>query len=458
MAKYTGNTPITLQTGIREYNGDLSQYTGMLGGLTPDIHTLRSLNPLTTNRVICVMYRGPYFMQQYFKVDNNEYNGVSAFMTYKKVLEYNNQGIQINMGDGQLGPATLQGGFAGRTISIPTTQNTQQNQTLTITVSELCGRPISTFHNMWVDGIADPITGLCTYHGLVAGSEVNGINQRIFSSATGANETALEPLKIVHKDGDLKNCAASNLSWEEDVEIWVYAKCPRARKDGTIAQLYPGRYRVSNHGRVWSNQTKSFMSTRVDEYDNCIKVDLTYVRPDNSTFSCHVKLHRLLADSFDLPNKSEERCQINHINGIRTDFNLKNLEWTTSKENVVHAFKTQLEVNPAGEAHPRAKFTNHQRECYYEIMITLKDIEPYKVAEIIASRLPAITKDDVKYAKQVLKKQRGVIFPLLDFRHPHKYTQEESDELYEIANKIFDKYNIKEKEGYVNEHRKKYQG
>lgn len=267
-----------------------------------------------------------------------------------------------------------------------------------------------------------------------------------------------KPLKIVHKDGDLKNCAASNLSWEEDVEIWVYAKCPRARKDGTIAQLYPGRYRVSNHGRVWSNQTKSFMSTRIDEYDNYIKVDLTYVRPDNSTFSCHVKLHRLLADSFDLPNKSEERCQINHINGIRTDFNLKNLEWTTSEENVVHAFKTQLEVNPAGEAHPRAKFTNHQRECYYEIMITLKDIEPYKVAEIIASRLPAITKDDVKYAKQVLKKQRGVIFPLLDFRHPHKYTQEESDALYEIANKIFDKYNIKEKEGYVNEHRKKYQG
>jgi hypothetical protein len=29
--------PISLQTGIREYNGDLSQYTGMLGGLTPDV-------------------------------------------------------------------------------------------------------------------------------------------------------------------------------------------------------------------------------------------------------------------------------------------------------------------------------------------------------------------------------------------------------------------------------------
>lgn len=186
--------PISLQSGIREYNGDLSQYTGMLGGLTPDIHTLRSLNPLTTNRVICVMYRGPYFLQHYFKINNNAYDGRSAFGTYKKILEYYNQGIQINMGDGTLGSATLNGGFAGRTIAIPTTQNAQQNQTLTITVSELCGRPISTFHNMWVDGIADPITGLCTYQGLVAGSEDEQHKpQRIFSSATGADELALEP-------------------------------------------------------------------------------------------------------------------------------------------------------------------------------------------------------------------------------------------------------------------------
>ena len=38
---------ISLQSGLREYNGDLSQYTGMLGGLTPDIHTLKSLNPVS---------------------------------------------------------------------------------------------------------------------------------------------------------------------------------------------------------------------------------------------------------------------------------------------------------------------------------------------------------------------------------------------------------------------------
>ena len=181
---------ISSQTGIRQYNGDLSQYTGMMGGLTPDVHTLRSLNPETTNRVICVMYRGPYFLMHYFGGDaNNAYDPKNEFGTYKKIVEYYNTGITCNIGDASLAPATLQGGFAGRSISIPTTQNTQSGQTLTIEVPELVGRPVANFHNMWIDGIADPITGLTTYHGLVAGSvnEEDNTPQRIFAPSTGGN-------------------------------------------------------------------------------------------------------------------------------------------------------------------------------------------------------------------------------------------------------------------------------
>ena len=188
---------ISLQTGIREYHGDLSQYTGMLGGLTPDIHTLRSLNPLTTNRVIAVMYRGPYFLMHYFGgEEQNAYNPKNEFGQYKKIIEAYNTGITCNIGDAGLAPATLQGGFAGRSISIPTTQNQQSGQTLQIQVPEMVGRPMANFHNMWVDGIADPITGLTTYHGLVAGSVDDSlVPQRIFAPSTGAgsNALALEP-------------------------------------------------------------------------------------------------------------------------------------------------------------------------------------------------------------------------------------------------------------------------
>lgn len=190
---------ISLQTGIREYHGDLSQYTGMLGGLTPDIHTLRSLNPLTTNRVIAVMYRGPYFLIHYFGSDkNNAYDPKNEFGQYKKIIEAYNTGITCNIGDAGLSPATLQGGFAGRSISIPTTQNQQSGQSIQFQVPEMVGRPMANFHNMWVDGIADPVTGLTTYHGLVAGSvDENLIPQRIFAPNTGANALsstiALEP-------------------------------------------------------------------------------------------------------------------------------------------------------------------------------------------------------------------------------------------------------------------------
>ena len=187
---------VDMQTGIRKYNGDLSRYTGMLGGLTPDIHTLRSLNPLTTNRVICVMYRGPYFLMSYFKGDSkNMYDPKNEFGTYKKILEYYNMGITCGIGDASLAP-TLQGGFAGRSINVPTTQNTNNNQTLSIIVPEMVGRPVANFHNMWIDGIADPITGLTTYHGLVAGSVTTDGSkrpQRIFAGNTGADEVALDP-------------------------------------------------------------------------------------------------------------------------------------------------------------------------------------------------------------------------------------------------------------------------
>ena len=184
---------ITYQSGIREYNGDLSQYTGMLGGLTPDIHTLRSLNPETTNRVICVMYRGPFFLMHYLS-PRNAYDPRSLFGTYKKILEYYNMGITCNIGDATLASTQLQGGFAGRTIPIPTTQNAQQGQTLTIAVPELVGRPMANVHNTWIDGIADQITGLTTYHGLVAGSvDESNVPHRIFAPNENESDVALEP-------------------------------------------------------------------------------------------------------------------------------------------------------------------------------------------------------------------------------------------------------------------------
>jgi hypothetical protein len=184
---------IDFQSGIRRFNGSLKEYTGMVGGLTADYHTLRALNPLTTNRVRIVMYRAPLFMMKYFGGDTTNYYSNPEVATYRKALEYFNTGITCNIGDATLATAPLQGGFAGRQLNIPTTQNAQTGQTLTVQVPEWVGRPIANFHNMWVNGISDKITGLTTYHGLVSGGvDQAGNPQRIFYQKTGDTD-GLDP-------------------------------------------------------------------------------------------------------------------------------------------------------------------------------------------------------------------------------------------------------------------------
>lgn len=52
------------------------------------------------------------------------------------------------------------------------------------------------------------------------------------------------------------------------------------------------------------------------------------------------RLHRLLCEAFK-PNP-EDKKHVNHINGIKLDNSLTNLEWSTEKENAQHAVDTGL--------------------------------------------------------------------------------------------------------------------
>lgn len=154
---------------------------------------------------------------------------------------------------------------------------------------------------------------------------------------------------------------------------------------------FEDRYEVSSHGKVRSVPFEKHGKNMHGEFSFTTKrlILKTYVNQgyevvcltDSATGKQHYKrVHRLVAEAF-IPNP-ENKSQVNHKDGDKTNNCVENLEWNTASENVRHAFMSGLTSN-AGERHPRTKLSNSQIAEIRELRksgVLLRDIgELYSV-------------------------------------------------------------------------------
>ena len=101
-------------------------------------------------------------------------------------------------------------------------------------------------------------------------------------------------------------------------------------------------YQVSNHGRVKNNKTGKILKPYLT--GGYLRVSLY----NESGRKCKL-VHRLVAEAF-LPNP-DNKSDVNHINGCKTDANVCNLEWVSASENMSHAHSSGLRpvLNTQGE-------------------------------------------------------------------------------------------------------------
>lgn len=146
-----------------------------------------------------------------------------------------------------------------------------------------------------------------------------------------------DQLELIYKDGDCTNYRLTNTIW----------KCPEGKLTHYLVPGFcyiPGysRYMISLSGAVMSVQKGELLSPYMDANGY-----LMYgVQPDVGPRTI-VGMHRLLALTYKPYGGGVDRLDVNHIDTIKDNNALLNLEWATRSRNNYHAHENGLSNSKA---------------------------------------------------------------------------------------------------------------